>query len=79
MIATVVQTSQLLKVVLYSLVAGVGISAVFALGVSSAAGLIDALRSGRTGAAVAWGAVATTCAVGTVAAVVFGIVVMATK
>ena len=79
MIATVVQTGQLLKVVLYSLVAGVGISAVFGLGVSSAAGLIDALRDRRTSAAVAWGAMATTCGLATIAAVVIGIVVMSTK
>jgi uncharacterized membrane-anchored protein YitT (DUF2179 family) len=75
----IVQTNQLLKVVLYSLVAGVGVSAIFALGVSSAAGLIDALRARRTGAAVGWGALAATCAVATAAVVVIGIVVMSTK
>ncbi len=79
MIAAIVQTGQLLKVVVYSLVAGVGVSAVFGLGVSSAAGLIDALRARRTSAAVAWGALAATCGLATAAVVVIGIVVMSTK
>lgn len=75
----IVQWGQLLKVVLYSLVAGVGVSAIFGLGVSSAAGLVDALRARRTGPALAWGALAATCGVATAAVVVIGVVVMSTK
>ena len=79
MFAAVVETSKLGKVVVYSLVSGVGIAVVFSLGVSSAGGLLDALRERRTGAAIAWGTLAGVCGVVALAAVVLGIVIMSTK
>lgn len=79
MMAAIVETAQLAKVVLYSLLAGVGISAAFGLGVSGAAGFMDALREHRTTAALAWGSVVTVCVAVAVSAIVFGIVVMTTK
>jgi len=79
MLAAIVETSKLGKVVLYSLITGVGISVVFSLGVSSAAGLIDALRERRTGAVIAWGVVAGICGAVALGAVVLGIVIMSTK
>ncbi len=77
--AAIVNTTTLGKAVLYSLVAGIGITVVFALGVSSTAGLLDALRERRTVAGVAWAALAVVCVAGAVAAVVVGIVVMTQK
>ena len=77
--AAIIETSKLGKVVGYSLLTGVGISAVFSLGVSSAAGLLDALRERRTAAVIGWGALAGVCSLVALGAVVFGIVIMSTK
>jgi hypothetical protein len=79
MMAAIVNTTTLAKAVLYSLVAGIGIVVVFAAGVSSAAGLLDALRERRTAAGVAWGALALACMAGAAAAIVIGILVMTQK
>jgi hypothetical protein len=67
------------KVVLYSLVSGVGTVAIFGLGVSSVAGALDALRRGRALAGLAWGLLAGACLASAVTAVVLGIVVMSAK
>jgi hypothetical protein len=61
MIAALVQTGTLVKVVLYSLAAGVGISVVVGAGVASVASLLDAVRAGRTAASAAWAARAFVC------------------
>jgi len=79
MIATIVDGSTLGKVILYSLIGGVGISTVFALGVSSAAGMVDAFRRRRTVAGGIWAATAVVCLAVSVAAIVLGIVVMSAK
>jgi cytochrome c biogenesis protein CcdA len=79
MLAAIVETSKLGKVVAYSLLTGVGISIVFSLGVSGAAGLIEALRERRTAAVIGWGALAGICGVVALGAVVLGIVIMSTK
>jgi hypothetical protein len=79
MIAAILDARTLGKVVLYSLISGVGLSAVFALGVSSVAGLADALRQRRTLAGVLWATCAFLCAAASVAAIVLGIVVMSSK
>ena len=54
----IVEVGTLLKVVLYSLALGLGIAVVFAVGVSSANGLMDALRERRTLAGAAWAVLA---------------------
>jgi predicted Kef-type K+ transport protein len=79
MIAAIVETKTLGEVALYSLAGGIGICVVFALGVSSAASLLDALRERRRMASVGWSALALGCLACTAAAVVLGIVVMSTK
>jgi hypothetical protein len=78
-LAAIIETSKLGKVVAYSLITGVGISVVFSLGVSGAAGLIDALRERRTGAVIAWGALAGVCGLAALGAVIFGVVIVSTK
>lgn len=78
-LAAIVETGQLAKVVAYSLLTGVGISAVFGLGVSSAGGLLDAMREGRRSAAVLWGTLATLCLFATLAVIVLGIAILSTK
>jgi hypothetical protein len=79
MIATIVDTTTLGKVVLWSLLTGVGITTVFAVGVASAAGMVDALRRRRPVVSFTLAAVALLCAIATVGAIVLGLVVMATK
>jgi hypothetical protein len=79
MLATIIETGKLAQVVGYSLLAGVGVAVVFSVGVSSAAGLFDALRTRRTGLAVLWGTLATVCALVALGVAVLGIVVMAQK
>jgi hypothetical protein len=78
-IATIVDWATLGKVVLYSVLTGVGIVAIFGLGVSSVAGAVDALRRRRTLTGAAWGLLAAACVASALGAVVLGIVVMSTK
>jgi hypothetical protein len=79
MIATIVNTGTLLKVVLYSLIAGVGITSVFALGVTSAAGMLEAVRRRRSAIGAAWGVLMLACLAVSAAAIVLAIVVMSSK
>ena len=79
MIASILDTATLGKVILYSLLAGVGVCVVFAVGVSSAVSVVDAIRERRTAAGVAWGATTAVCLIASLGAIVLGIVVMATK
>ncbi len=78
-ILTIVNTTTLGKAIAYSLAAGIGIAVIFGAGVTSAAGLLDARRDGRTLAELAWGALAIVCVLGAGAAIVLGIVVMTEK
>jgi hypothetical protein len=71
--AAIVDLATLGKTVLYSFIAGIGIAAVFGGGVTSAAGLLEAVRTGRTAAIVGWGALAVLCAGATLAAIAIGI------
>ena len=77
--ATIVETRELLETVIASLVAGVGVTAVFSVAIWGGARFVDLSRSGRplaAGAAAALGALALFT---TLAAVAFGIVVMTSK
>jgi hypothetical protein len=79
MMATIVQTTDLVETVVASLVAGVGVTAVFSVAIWGGARFVDLNRGGRplaAGAAAALGVLALTT---TLAAVVFGIVVMTNK
>ena len=75
-IATIVDFSTLGKTVLYSFIAGVGVVAVFGGGVTSIAGMLEALRAGRTVTVVAWGMLAVVCAALALAAIAAGIYAM---
>jgi hypothetical protein len=77
--AAIVEVGTLLKVVLYSLALGLGVAVVFAIGVSSANGLLDALRERRSLTGAAWAVLAVACIGGVLAAIVLGIIVMARK
>ena len=78
-LATVVDTSALLKAVVYSFVAGVGATFAFSLAIMGAARLADSERSGRrleTGALALLTATALAACVGIV---VVGIIAMVSK
>jgi hypothetical protein len=79
MLASIVNATTLGKTVLYSLVAGIGIAVIFGAGVSSAAGLIEAMRERRSVATAAWGTAALLCLVCAAGAVVLGIFLMTQK
>lgn len=79
MLASVLNVTTLGRTVLYSLAAGIGIAVIFGAGVSSAAGLIDAMRERRTAATAAWGTAALLCVLCAAGTVVLGIVLMAQK
>jgi hypothetical protein len=79
MIGAIVDTTTLGKAIAYSLAAGIGIAAVFGAGVTSAAGLLEARRQGRTLAELAWGALALACLLGVAAAIALGILAMTQK
>jgi len=77
--ATIVETKDLVETVLASLIAGVGVTVIFSVAIWGGARFVDLSRGGRpmaAGAAAALGALALAT---TLAAVVFGIVVMTNK
>jgi hypothetical protein len=77
--AVVVETKELLETVVASLVAGVGITVVFSVAIWGVARFADLSRSDRPFAAGAAAALAAFAALITLAAVVFGVVVMSSK
>ncbi|HEY7266529.1 MAG TPA: hypothetical protein VH501_02440 [Solirubrobacterales bacterium] len=79
MIATVVQTNELLDSVLASVVAGVGVTAVFAILIFAVARSSDLVRDNRPVAAAAAGGLAVVSLAVVTAAIVLGIIVMIQK
>jgi hypothetical protein len=77
--ATIVETKELLETVIASLIAGVGVTAVFSVAIWGGARFVDFSRDGRPVAAAAAVAVGVLALATTLAAVVFGIVVMTSK
>jgi hypothetical protein len=77
--AVVVETRQLLETVIASLVAGVGITVVFSVAIWGVARFADLNRNERPLAAGAAAAMAGLAVLTTLAAVIFGIVVMSSK
>lgn len=79
MIATVVETKELLETVLYASVAGVGLTLIFSLAIYGATRYADLSRDERPLAAAAAAALAALALAATFASVVIGIVVMTQK
>ncbi len=78
-VATIVETKELVETVIASLVAGVGVTAVFSLAIWGGARFVDLSRSGRPLAAGTAAALGVAALVTTFAAVVVGIVAMTSK
>lgn len=79
MTATLVQGQELVETVLASVIAGVGVTAVFAIAIWGVGRFADLSRSERPLAAGGAAFVAVLALVAVLAAVVFGIVVMTRK
>jgi hypothetical protein len=79
MTAAIVETSDLVQTVIASVVAGVGITVVFSVAIWGTARFADLSRNERPLAAGAAGALAVLAGAVTLGAVVYGIVVMASK
>jgi len=78
-VAVVVETKELLETVIASVVAGVGITVVFSVGIWGAARFADLSRAERPLAAAAAAAAAALAGLITAAAVVLGVVIMSSK
>lgn len=74
--ATIVETGDLIKTVIASVVAGVGVTAIFSVAIWGGARFVDLNRDGRRLAAGAAAGVGILALVTTLAAVVVGILVM---
>jgi hypothetical protein len=78
-VAEIVQTKELVETVIASVVAGVGVTAVFSMAIWGGARFADLSRGGRPVAAAFAAALAGLALTTTLAAVVVGIVVMTSK
>jgi hypothetical protein len=76
---SVVDGGALLEVAWVSLAAGLGVTAVFAVGIVGATKAADMRRDGRPGEAAAYVVLAALAVLGVTAAVVFALIVMTTK
>jgi hypothetical protein len=76
-IASIVDTGDLLQVIWVSLAAGIGVTAVYGLAIFGAARALDLGRAGRSGGATLFGALGVAAMAVVVAAVVLGVVVLA--
>jgi len=77
--AEVVDWSAVLEVIWVSLLAGIGVTAIFSVGVLGASRAVEARRAGQGGSAGAYAVLTLIAFVVVAAAMVFGIVVMTQK
>jgi hypothetical protein len=77
--ASVIDWNALGKVVLYSLVAGLGVPAVYSIAVLGAARSTDAQRERRGGQASVYAIVALVCGVACLAAIGYGVYLLTQK
>lgn len=77
--AVIVETRELIETVIASLLAGIGVTVVFSVGIWGAARFADLSREERPLAAGAAAALAALAGLVTAAALVFGVVVMSSK
>lgn len=78
MIAVIIETGKLLEVVLDALLATVGVAVLYSLLVLALARATEQ-RKHRSGAALAYGALAVACALGCLAVVAYGVTLTASK
>jgi hypothetical protein len=79
MIATIVDTDALWQTIAAALVAGVGTTLVFSIAILGMARFVEANREGRAFESALFAGLALLGLLATAAAIVFGVIVMATK
>jgi hypothetical protein len=79
MLATIVDTQALLKTVVSSFVAGVGVTLIFSIAILGASRFADMNRDGRPAAAIAFGVLGLIALLAAGTAVTIGIIVMTQK
>jgi hypothetical protein len=79
MLASLIDTNALWRVVVYAVIAGVGVTAVFSFGIVGIVRYDDVRRGARRGSAAAYALLAAIAAVIVIAVVVEAIVVMTRK
>jgi len=79
MLATIVDTQALLKTIVASFVAGVGVTLIFSIAILGASKFADMNRDGRAVAAVAFGVLGILALLAAGTAVTIGIIVMTQK
>jgi hypothetical protein len=79
MIATIVDTGALAKMIYASLLAGVGVAAVFSLTIYGVTRSTEKRRAGQGGVAAAFAALALVALIASLAAVVYGVYLVAHK
>jgi hypothetical protein len=77
--AEIVDWGSLLEIVVVSLVAGVGLTAVFSIAVLGAVRSVDSARDGRRITAGAFGAITLVALAACLAAIVYGVAIMVAK
>jgi len=78
-LASIVEWDKVLDVIVNSSVAGIGVTAAYAICVFGTTRVIDMTKAGRIPEAALYGALATVMLVVTLASAVFGVIVMTTK
>lgn len=78
-LATVVDTKALWQTVVASIIAGAGTTLVFSIAILGASRFVDASRDGRTGEAAFFAGLGVLAMLGTIAAIVVGVIVMTSK
>ena len=79
MIASIVDTKELLETVVYAAIAGIGITLIFSLGIYGSTRFADFSRDGRRLEASLAAALAVVALLATIATLVVGIIVMTQK
>ena len=79
MIASIVDTKELLETVVYAAIAGIGITLIFSLGIYGSTRFADFSRDGRRLEASLAGMLAILALLATIATLIIGIVVMTQK
>jgi uncharacterized membrane protein len=78
-LASLVDTDALFKVILYSLVAGVGMTAIFSFGIVGLTRFDEARRGGRGGSGAGYAVLAGLCSLIVIVVVIEAIVIMTRK
>ena len=78
-LATIVETKELIQTVIFALVAGIGVTAIFSVAIWGAARFVDLSQEDRRAAAFAAAATGTVALVAVAAAIVIGVIVMTSK